>query len=77
MSAPETMPATASTTDNIQHLTECPGCERCELLMDFYLACDGCGEWGHKDSAHGYVMREGEVICQRCQALELSARATA
>lgn len=54
--------------DNIQHLTDCEGCERCDFLMSVYLACDGCGEWGHKDSAGKYEMLDGEIFCTRCQS---------
>lgn len=56
-----------SPTDNILHLTDCEGCERCDFLMGVYLACDGCGEWGHKESSHRYEMVDGEVFCERCQ----------
>lgn len=36
---------------NILHLTECmdDGCDRCNDLLEYYEACDFCGQWGHKD----------------------------
>lgn len=50
--------------DSIGHLTVCKvdGCERCEWLMEFYMACDTCGHWGHQDST-GWVLRRGVPFC--------------
>lgn len=56
--------------DNIQHLNDCDGCERCDFLMGVYMACDGCGQWGHKDSSHQYAMRDGEFFCEKCTPAE-------
>ncbi len=53
--------------DNIKHLTECCGCTRCSELKDIYIECDGCGAWNHKDSAHNYIIVNGETLCTICQ----------
>lgn len=50
---------------NADHLTDCPGCERCDYLIDgFYMACDQCGHWGHQDS-DGWVLVDGIPFCNR------------
>lgn len=53
--------------ENIKHLTECAGCERCNVLTDFYLSCDSCRAWTHKDSPHNYIVVDGDTLCSSCQ----------
>ena len=52
--------------ENIRHLEECPGCDHCTGLTEFYLACDRCGTWGNKDANHTYEYHDGELICEHC-----------
>lgn len=37
---------------NAAHLEECgiDGCERCEHLLEYFMACDRCGHFGHIES---------------------------
>lgn len=54
-----------SDSENIAHLTACPGCDECDALMEFYMACEFCGAWGHKD-ANGWGLHDGKPICYGC-----------
>lgn len=52
-----------------QHLTECPGCDECDYLMRFYIACDCCGSWGHVTVEY-YPQLDGSTLCQHCYDTE-------
>ena len=52
---------------NIQHLEECPGCPECTRLLDFYMACDGCGAWGNQE-AGAWHLHDENIYCERCNA---------
>lgn len=50
--------------DPRNHLDECPGCAYCDHLMsDFYIACDECGHWMHRDCEYFYDEKTGETLC--------------
>jgi hypothetical protein len=42
----------AKAEENIAHLERCndDGCLVCTHLLEFFMACDHCGHWGHVDS---------------------------
>lgn len=66
------LPADTADSANIRHLEECPGCPECDSLLEFYMACDGCGSWGHK-SSDGFTLYEDEsnkilFLCDHCYA---------
>ena len=51
-----------------EHLQQCPGCERCDYLLDgFYMFCDECGLAGHQDS-DGWALFDKfpHVVCSAC-----------
>jgi hypothetical protein len=52
---------------NIQHAENCPddGCERCEALLEFYMACDKCGHIGNKN-ADGWAKVGDQFFCEGC-----------
>lgn len=51
-----------------EHLTNCDvsSCPTCDNLIEFYMACDQCGHWGHKDSSgwadHPIVLCSPECV---------------
>jgi NADH pyrophosphatase NudC (nudix superfamily) len=54
---------------NIAHLSDCSGCAGCEYLLEFYGACDVCGEWGHKST----LTYDGEQVrCDACGRADAS-----
>lgn len=52
-----------------EHLKVCDvdNCDRCEFLMQFYMACDNCGLWGNTSACHTGVVANGIWFCsERC-----------
>ena len=60
-----------SDSENIHHLTECPGCSLCDYLMEMYEACELCGAWGHKSCAVVVPDDNGVdvPVCYQCELL--------
>lgn len=56
-----------SEAENMLHLQQCPGCDLCDALVQFYESCDNCGAWGNMDAMQG-VVNEGTatVLCATC-----------
>ncbi|MCC2597429.1 hypothetical protein LKR43_13890 [Pusillimonas sp. MFBS29] len=52
---------------NIAHAESCTDddCERCEAMLEFYMACDGCGRVGNKN-ADGWVKKADQYFCLKC-----------
>lgn len=49
--------------DPREHLDTCDGCD--SLLADYYIACDECGHWMHRENPAGfyYNPQTGESLC--------------
>ncbi|GAB2913992.1 hypothetical protein [Paralcaligenes ginsengisoli] len=52
---------------NIQHAENCKDddCDRCNALLEFYMACDKCGHIGNKD-ASGWAKVGDQFFCKGC-----------
>lgn len=59
---------------DVKHLEECHGCAECDDLLQWYMACDGCGSWGSKESDGFELVFVDKVIpqflCKSCAAHE-------
>lgn len=59
---------------NIQHAENCndDGCDRCNALLEFYMACDNCGRIGNKD-ASGWTKEKDQFFCAGCSQQDTDA----
>ncbi len=54
----------------IEHLEKCPGCHECQYLLNYYEACDNCGDFGNMNVMQGVVRgTTATALCSRCMAL--------
>ena len=46
------------------HLEACTldDCPECDHYLEFYMACEGCGHWGHQES-DGWILWNGMPFC--------------
>lgn len=61
---------TTSDSENCAHLTNCPGCDKCEALLEHYMACDECGSWGNKEANGWKKTSENQFVCESCAAIQ-------